>query len=386
MKNFSYFRFYFSLIFIFFVFSKGFAMDMDNKNVLILIDTNGGNTYRLAESMKYGIENSGLHAVIKRVPNKGNSNETLQIPEASVEELTKYSGIAFGSPIYFGSISTNMMEFMTQTLAIWKKQELSNIPATVFMSGCSGSGSETAIISFWNILASHGMTLVTLGNPILAGIDKKIPQGNTPYGITSRSCLHENNHPSQDDLKYAYFQGQKFANALNKMSGSQIIAPSLSDKNITTHMVDDKLQELGISLPITPKPVGNYVPYKIVGNMVYINQVALDNGKILYPGTIESNITQEQAKAATKQTMLNILSMLKVAAGGNLDNVKQAVQLSGTFNTMPNFKDHVLLMNEASNLLVDIFGNKGIHTRATFGANSLPLDSAVEIQAIFELK
>lgn len=83
---------------------------------------------------------------------------------------------------------------------------------------------------------------------------------------------------------------------------------------------------------------------------------------------------------------MNVLSVLKIAACGNLDNVKQVVQLSGTFNTQPNFMNHALLMNEASDLIVQIFGNKGVHTRATFGASSLPLNSPVEIQAIFELE
>lgn len=378
----------FGFVVICFYLTKGFAMDItNNKEVLILIDSSGGNTYKLAESIKAGIENKGLHAVIKKVPNKVDpQNDLNKAPIASPNELTRYDGIAFGSPIYFGNISTNMMDFMAQTLDIWKKQELSNIPATVFMSGCSGSGSETSIISFWNILASHGMTIVTLGNPALSDINKNIPQGNTPYGATTRSCMPGDTRPSKDELKYAYFQGQKLASAINATGIQKDIQPHPpAKKEASTNKIEEKLAKLGITLPVTPKPVGNYVPYKIVGNLVYINQVALSNGKILYPGVIESTITQEQAKLATKQTILNILSVLKVAANGNLDNVKQVVQLSGTFNTPPNYTNHAGLMNEASNLLVDIFGDKGIHTRATFGANSLPLNSAVEIQAIFEL-
>ena len=366
--------------------SKVFAADINNKDVLVLIDSSGGNTYKLAESIKSGIENKGLHAVIKKVPNQEHTTNDLdKIPVASADELVKYSGIAFGSPIYFGNISTNMSAFMTQTLAIWKKQELANVPTTVFMSGCSGSGNETSITSFWNILASHGMTIVTLGNPSIDGVNKAIPQGNTPYGTTTRSCLPGDNRPSKDELKYAYFQGQKFANAITHTNLEQKITPPAVSEKVTTNTVETKLQKLGLTLPIAPQPVGKYVPFKRVGNLVYINQVALKDGKILYPGIIESGVTQEQAKQATQQTMLNVLAVLKVAAGGNLDNVKQVVQLSGTFNTLPNFTNHAGLMNSASNLVVDIFGDKGVHTRGTFGASSLPLNSPVEIQAIFEL-
>lgn len=369
-----------------FYFTKVFAMDTTSREVLILIDTSGGNTYKLAESMKSGIENKGLHAVIKKVPNKVDpQNDLNKIPVVSVSDLVAYRGIAFGAPIYFGNISTNMMDFMAQTLDIWKKQGLSNTPATVFMSGCSGSGSEASIISFWNILASHGMTIVTLGNPALTDINKNIPQGNTPYGVTTRSCLPGDTRPSRDELRYAYFQGQKFASAISNLTLNKNDLQTIITKDVTTNKVEDKLSKLGITLPAVPKPVGNYVPYKIVGDLVYINQVALKSGKILYPGMVESNITEDQAKLATKQAMLNVLSVLKIATNGNLDNVKQVVQLSGTFNTPPNYTNHATLMNEASNLLVDVFGDKGIHTRATFGANSLPLNSPVEIQAIFEL-
>lgn len=380
-----YLKFIFAFILALCGLSKVFAADLNNKDVLVLIDSSGGNTYKLAESIKSGIENKGLHAIIKKVPNQERTTNDLdKIPVASADELVKYSGIAFGSPIYFGNISSNMSAFMTQTLAIWKKQELANVPTTVFMSGCSGSGNETSITSFWNILASHGMTIVTLGNPNIDGVNKAIPQGNTPYGTTTRSCLPGDSRPSKDELKYAYFQGQKFANAITHTAIEQkTTAPAVNEK--ATNIVETKLQKLGLTLPIAPQPVGKYVPFKRVGNLVYINQVALKDGKILYPGIIESNVTQEQAKQATQQTMLNVLAVLKVAAGGNLDNVKQVVQLSGTFNTLPNFTNHAGLMNSASNLVVDIFGDKGVHTRGTFGASSLPLNSPVEIQAIFEL-
>jgi NAD(P)H dehydrogenase (quinone) len=97
-------------------------------------------------------------------------------------------------------------------------------------------------------------------------------------------------------------------------------------------------------------------------------------------------VTEEQAKLATRQTLLNVLAVLKQAAGGDLDQVKQAVQLTGFFYTPAGYTKHAVLMNEASNLLVEILGESGMHTRATVGASSLPMNSSVEIQAIFELE
>lgn len=147
-----------------------------------------------------------------------------------------------------------------------------------------------------------------------------------------------------------------------------------------------RIQELGIVLPQAPAPVGSYVPYKRVGNLVFINQVALVDGKILTPGVIGEKVSEEQAKQATRQTMLNIIAVLNQAVDGDLDRVKQAVQMTGIFNTEKGYTQHAMLMNEGSSLLIDIFGDRGIHTRGTLGASSLPIDSPVEIQAIFEVE
>ncbi|CND12001.1 putative endoribonuclease L-PSP [Yersinia intermedia] len=149
--------------------------------------------------------------------------------------------------------------------------------------------------------------------------------------------------------------------------------------------VDTNLKKLGIVLPAVPAAVGNYTPYIISGNMVYINQVALSDGKIRYPGIVGKTVTEEQAKTETRQTILNILSVLNSATNNDLDRVKQVVQLTGFFNADDGYQNHAKLMNTASDLMIDIFGSRGVHTRATVGAKSLPLDSSVEIQAIFEL-
>jgi NAD(P)H dehydrogenase (quinone) len=125
----------------------------------------------------------------------------------------------------------------------------------------------------------------------------------------------------------------------------------------------------------------------IANNMVYINQVALKDGKILYPGKVGTNeVTDEQAKEATKQAFLNVIAVLKDACGGDLNKVKRVVQLTGYFNTSPGFTQHAAIMNTASDLAVSVFGTKGKHTRATVGAISLPINASVEIQAVFEIE
>lgn len=168
-------------------------------------------------------------------------------------------------------------------------------------------------------------------------------------------------------------------------SNAQEMKPTTSspDSAIT---VAQRMAQLGIELPLAPPPVGSYVPFKRVGNLVFINQVSLVGGKILTPGVIGEGVSENEAKEATRQAMLNVIAVLKLAVDGDLERVKQAVQLTGIFNTPKGYTNHAALMNSASALLIDLFGDKGVHTRATLGASSLPIDSPVEIQAIFEVE
>jgi NAD(P)H dehydrogenase (quinone) len=139
------------------------------------------------------------------------------------------------------------------------------------------------------------------------------------------------------------------------------------------------------TLPNAPRPVGNYQTFQKAGNLIFINQIALKEGKIVKSGRIEKEVSFEEARVATRQTTLNILAVLSDALDGDLSGVRQCVQISGHFNTAENFEAHAVLLNEASQILVDVFGEAGKHTRAAFGASSLPLNSPVEIQAIFEI-
>lgn len=363
--------------------------------VLVLFNTESGGTYKMAKALAAGVENlPGAKAILKQVPRiKALENETKQafahIPYANIDELAEYDGIAFGSAVHFGNMTADMRYFLDQSVGLWTAHKLEGKPATVFMSAGSGAGREGAILSFWNTLAVHGMTIVPTGIMGNSAIDKSVPQGNTVFGAASLAGA-TGDRPSKEELHLAALQGYALAKAAkgHQFTKTDTIttAALLSPASPKISRIAARLKELNIILPDAPAPVGNYTPFRISGKQVFINQIALKAGKVEHPGIVGTEVTEAQAKLATRQTLLNILAVLKQAAGGDLDQVKQAVQLTGFFYTPAGYTKHALLMNEASNLLVEILGERGMHTRATVGASSLPMNSPVEIQAIFELE
>lgn len=362
-----------------------YTIEAQNKkaNILVLIHSDNGGTYELAKEVAKGIESDqSAKAIIKQVKTSTNS-KLKDIPVATVEELTSYDGIAFGSPVYFGNISTAMSEFLSKTVDLWSNHALEGMPATVFMSAGSGAGKELALQSFWNSLAVHGMVLVSNGIRGNEKIDKKIPQGNSVLGTTSLASLKDVKRPTDSERYLAELQGKNFAKVASALKGT------FSKKEITVkeeNSINAILKAKNIILPEVPKPAGNYKPYVRTGNLVFINQVALKDGKILNPGKLGLNVNEQQVKEATELTMLNVISVLNEAVGGDLNRVKRCVQLTGIFNTKDDYTKHADLMNVASNLTVEIFGEKGKHARATFGASSIPVNSSVEIQAVFEVE
>jgi NAD(P)H dehydrogenase (quinone) len=360
-------------------------------NVLVLIYSQNGGTYKMAKAIAEGIqEYPNTKATIKRVPSI-NAKEKLnadveKLPVATIEELANYDGIALGSPVHFANISADMNYFFSQSIPLWTSRTLEGKPATVFMSAGSGAGKEAAILSFWNILASHGMIIVPTGIMGTATLDKTVPQGNTPFGATSLAGSPVGTRPSPSELNLAKEQGKALARATSGLKNTENIKTLKTTSTETKIDINKTLKDNNIVLPEAPKPVGNYVPFTISDHKVYINQVALKDGKILNPGKVGATVTDDQAKEATYQTMLNVIAVLKEACGGDLNKVKQCVQLTGYFNTTPEYTQHAALMNSASNLTALVFGEKGKHARATIGAASLPINSAVEIQAIFEIE
>ena len=151
-------------------------------------------------------------------------------------------------------------------------------------------------------------------------------------------------------------------------------------------MISNKLKELNIELPNAPDPVGAYVAYKIVNNLVFISgQLPISTDGKMVKGKIGKNLNLEDGKMAAKYCVLNILAQLKKALNGNLDNVKSCIKITGFVNSADDFNDQPKVINPASETISSIFGDNGKHARAAVSVNSLPLGAAVEIDAIFEI-
>ncbi|RMW35291.1 MAG: RidA family protein [Nitrosopumilus sp.] len=149
-------------------------------------------------------------------------------------------------------------------------------------------------------------------------------------------------------------------------------------------MSEEKLKELGITLPEAPIPAGNYIPAVKTGNLLFISgQIPLENGKVAYTGKV-SDDNLEIAQKSAKSCAINILAQIKREAG-SLDKVTKIVRLSGFVNSVPEFTQHPKVINPASDLMFEVFGEKGKHARIALGAGSLPLDSMTEIDAIVEI-
>ncbi len=150
--------------------------------------------------------------------------------------------------------------------------------------------------------------------------------------------------------------------------------------------IDSRLAELGITLPTPAKPVANYVGWVKTGNLVFTaGQVTLADGKFHHIGKVGAEISLEEANKAARLCAINILSQLREACGGDLDRVKRIVKLVGFVNAIPQFTDHPKVVNGASDLMVEVFGEAGKHARSAVGAGSLPLNVAVEVEAVAEI-
>jgi enamine deaminase RidA (YjgF/YER057c/UK114 family) len=149
---------------------------------------------------------------------------------------------------------------------------------------------------------------------------------------------------------------------------------------------EEKLVRLGIHLPATVSPSANYVPARRFGNQIYISgQVPSEGGKDKYTGKLGEECSVEQGQAAARLCAINILAQLKQALDGNLDKVVGVIRLGGFVNAVPDFKDHPKVINGASDLMVEVFGEAGRHARAAIGCSSLPRNVPVEVDAIFEV-
>ena len=150
--------------------------------------------------------------------------------------------------------------------------------------------------------------------------------------------------------------------------------------------IDAKLKELGIEVPEPAAPVANYVPFVAVGKLVFISgQVPLVDGKPQYIGKVGTTFSVEEGQQAARICAINLIAQMRAAAGGDLDKVKRVVRLGGFVNSTPDFTQQPSVVNGASDVMVEVFGDKGKHCRTAVSAGALPLDVAVEVDAVIEL-
>ena len=153
------------------------------------------------------------------------------------------------------------------------------------------------------------------------------------------------------------------------------------------NIIEEKLNNLNIVLPSAPKPAANYIPYVITNNLVFIaGQVPFENGEIKQTGKVGDNIDINTAKNIARICGLNVISVLKDALNGDLSRVTKCVKLGIFVSSTNDFHNQPEVANGASDLMVEIFGDKGKHARFAVGTNSLPRNVPVEVDAIFEFK
>ena len=149
---------------------------------------------------------------------------------------------------------------------------------------------------------------------------------------------------------------------------------------------EDKIKELKIKLPEAKPPVGNYVATKISGKMLFVSgQISIDESGQLIKGKVGKDLDVETGYNAAKRCALSIIAQVKKTCNDDLSKVKSCIKLTGFVNSTDQFTDQPKVINGASDLIAEVFGESGMHTRAAVSTNSLPLGVSVEVDAIFEL-
>jgi enamine deaminase RidA (YjgF/YER057c/UK114 family) len=151
-------------------------------------------------------------------------------------------------------------------------------------------------------------------------------------------------------------------------------------------MIKTRLAELGIVLPTPMAPMANYVPFVQSGKLVVVSgQIPALDGAIAYTGKVGTDVTEEDGRKAARLCLINVLAQLNMALDGDLDRVVRVIRLGGFIASAPTFTRHAIIMNGASDLAVEVFGDAGRHARSTIGVPSLPGDAAVEVEGMFEV-
>ena len=150
-------------------------------------------------------------------------------------------------------------------------------------------------------------------------------------------------------------------------------------------MIEEKLKELGIEIPIPPSPAGSYIPVVTTGNLAFVSgQIPMKEGKVVFEGKVPENQSVESARDAAKICIINGLAQINTYFG-TLYNLEKIIKISGFVNSAQDFTEHPKVINAASDFLVEIFGEEGRHSRIAIGVSSLPLNSTVEIDMLVEI-
>lgn len=151
--------------------------------------------------------------------------------------------------------------------------------------------------------------------------------------------------------------------------------------------IEQRLADLGLSVPVAAAPAANYVPWTISGSMLFVaGQLPFHDGKLEHKGRVGEDLDIDEAKHAAMLCGLNILAQAKAALDGDLGRVARCLKLGGFVNAAAGFGDHPKVVNGASDLMVAALGDAGRHARFAVGASSLPMNVAVEVDAIFEIR
>ena len=150
--------------------------------------------------------------------------------------------------------------------------------------------------------------------------------------------------------------------------------------------VEQRLIDMGIELPQPAAPAANYIPFVISGNLIFVSgQITMLNGDLQYLGKVGDNLSVDDGYQAARICAINLIAQVREACFGDLDRVTQVVKLDGFVNCTPDFTDQPKVINGASDLIAEAFGDAGKHARFAVGAPSLPLGIAVEVDGIFEI-
>ena len=153
-----------------------------------------------------------------------------------------------------------------------------------------------------------------------------------------------------------------------------------------TSKAEQRLREVGVTIPDAPSPAANYLPFTRTGNLIFVSgQVPFVDGKLEATGTVGKDASVEEAQGQAKICAINLIAQVKVACDGDLDRVVKVVKLGAFVASAKDFFNQPVVVNAASDLMVQAFGEKGRHARFAVGTNALPLNCLVEIDGVFEI-